>query len=142
MLDSIITNKVTIILLEAISDNQLSNVSAMNIIAKGMEIMETFPNLSSSEKKTLLVKVIQKVAAGADGILGTDDDLLPKECMEMLKVILDNNLTDGIISIIADTAHGKFNINKAVDVAKSVAPVCLPLLSKCFSKNKKEIYIK
>ena len=62
--------------------------------------------------------------------------------MDMLKVILDNNLTDGIIGVIADTAHGKFNINKAVDVAKAVAPVCLPLFSKCFSKEKKEIYIK
>jgi hypothetical protein len=141
MLDSLVTNKVTIILLESISNNQLSQVSAMNVIAKGMEIMETFPNLSSTDKRSLLLKVIHKVAAGADGILGTEDDLLPKECMETLKIILENNLADGIIGIIADTAHGKFNINKVIDVGKDLAPVCLPLFSKCFGK-KKEIYIK
>lgn len=141
MLDSLVTNKVTIILLESISNNQLSQVSAMNVIAKGMEIMETFPNLSSADKKCLLLKVIHKVAAGADGILGTEDDLLPKECMDTLKIILENNLADGIISIIADTAHGKFNINKVIGVGKDLAPACLPLFSKCLGK-KKEIYIK
>lgn len=51
MIDSLVTNKVTILLLEAVSDKKLDNMSAMSIIAKGMEIMETFPNLNGEEKK-------------------------------------------------------------------------------------------
>jgi hypothetical protein len=137
MIDSLVTNKVTILLLEAVSDKKLDNMSAMSIIAKGMEIMETFPNLNGEEKKKMLMNVIKKVAAGADGILGTDDDVLPKECIDTLQVILEKNLTEDIIKVISDTARGKFNINHAVAVAQETATVCMPLLQKCFTAKTK-----
>jgi len=137
MLDSLVTNKVTILLLESLSDNKIDNMSAMSIIAKGMEIMETFPNLNGEEKKKMLMNVIKKVAAGADGILGTEDDVLPKECVETLQLILEKNLAEDIIKVIADTAHGKFNINHVIEIAKETSTICFPLIQKCFSGKTK-----
>lgn len=137
MLDSLLTNKITILLLEAITDKQIDKISAFSFIAKGMEIMDTFPNLTGEEKKNMLLNVIKKVAAGADGILGTDDDILPKECVETLQFILNKNLAEDIIKVIADTAHGRFNINKTMEVAKETASACLPLIQKCFSGKTK-----
>lgn len=133
MIESILTNKITILLLEAVAENP--NLSAMTVIAKGMEIMDTFPNLTGQEKKDRLMKVIYKVAAGKDGVLGTDDDILPKECIDMLQTILEKNLLEDTIKIISDTANGKFNIHNAMAVAQTAGQACLPILSKCFSKS-------
>lgn len=133
MIESILTNKITILLLEAVAENP--NLSAMTVIAKGMEIMDTFPNLTGQEKKDRLMKVIYKVAAGKDGVLGTDDDILPKECVDMLQTILEKNLLEDTIKIISETANGKFNIHKAMATATAAGQACLPFLSKCFSKS-------
>lgn len=85
----------------------------------------------------MLLNVIKKVAAGADGILGTDDDVLPKECIDTLQIILEKNLTEDIIKVISDTARGKFNINQTIEIAKQTATVCMPLLQKCFTPKTK-----
>lgn len=133
MIESILTNKITILLLEAVTENP--NISAMTVIAKGMEIMDTFPNLTGQEKKDRLMKVILKVAAGTDGILGTEDDILPKSCVEMLQTLLEKNILEDIITVVSETANGKFNIHKATETAQTVCSVCIPLLNKLRKKH-------
>ena len=122
-------------LLETVVNKQIPANSAMSIIAKGMELMETFPNMNGEQKQSLLMSVIEKVAAGSDGILGTADDILSKETVETLRLILEKNLLTDITHLISDTAKGKFNINKAIQVAQTANTICLPLLSQCFKKK-------
>lgn len=133
-MESILTNKITVLLLEAVANKSMDKISAMELIARGMEIMDTFPNLSGKEKKERLMKVLYKVAAGADGILGTEDDILPKECIETLQLVLEKNILEDFITVISDTANGKFNIHKVIELTQTTTNICLPLLSKCFTK--------
>lgn len=134
-MDQLLSSKLSIMLLETVANKQIPANSAMSIIAKGMELMETFPNMSGEQKQSLLMSVIEKVAAGSDGILGTADDILSKETVETLRLILEKNLLTDIAHLISDTAKGKFNINKAIQVAQTANTVCLPLLSQCFKKK-------
>lgn len=134
-MERLLTNKLTILLLEKVINKEVPNTSAMSIIAKGMELMETFPNMTGQQKQEMLLQVIEKIAAGADGKLGTGDDILSKECVETLKLIMQKNLFQDITRLIADTAKGKFNINHAVTVAQNTATSCMPLIGKCFAKK-------
>lgn len=134
-MDQLLSSKLSIMLLETVVNKQIPANSAMSIIAKGMELMETFPNMNGEQKQSLLMSVIEKVAAGSDGILGTADDILSKETVETLRLILEKNLLTDITHLISDTAKGKFNINKAIQVAQTANTICLPLLSQCFKKK-------
>lgn len=136
-MDNVIVAKVSVLLQEAIVKKEIDSTSAMVIVAKGMELMETFPNMTGSQKKDLLVKVIERVAAGKDGIIGNEDDIIPKECVEALKLMLEKDLIGSVVSVIADAARGKFNLNKTVAVAQEVKKVCLPACLTFFSRGKK-----
>jgi hypothetical protein len=133
-MDQLLSSKLSIMLLETVVNKQIPANSAMSIIAKGMELMETFPNMNGPQKQTLLMTVIEKVAAGSDGIIGTADDILCKETVDTLRLILEKNLLTDITHLITDTAKGKFNINKTIELAQTAHSVCLPLLTKCFKK--------
>lgn len=136
-MDSVIVAKVAVLLQEAIVKKEVDASSAMVVVAKGMELMETFPNMTGPQKKDLLVKVIERVAAGKDGIIGNEDDIIPKECVEALKVMMEKDLLGSVVSVISDAARGKFNLNKTVAVAVEVKKVCLPSCLALFSRGKK-----
>jgi hypothetical protein len=100
--------------------------SAMALIAKGMEIVERYPGLSSVQKKECLIAAIQTVAVGADGIAGTDDDLIPKRTVDALNLMLRENLVEQTVDAFIAISKGQFTIQHAEEVGKS----CLG----CFSK--------
>lgn len=138
-MDNIVVAKVALMLQESILKKEINGSSPMVIVTKGMELMETFPNMTGPQKKDLLVKVIQRVAAGKDGVVGTEDDIIPKECVEALQTMLDKNLLEGVVGVISDAARGKFNLNKTVEVAQEVQKVCLPACLALFSRKSKYV---
>lgn len=138
-MDNIVVAKVALLLQESILKKEINGASPMTIVTKGMELMETFPNMSGAQKKELLTKVIERVAAGKDGIVGTDDDIIPKECVEALKLMLEKQLLEGIVSVISDAARGKFNLNKAMVVTEDVKKICLPACFALFSRKSKYV---
>lgn len=137
-MDKVIASKIAILLQEGILKGEISKDSPMKLIAKGMEILETFPNMKGEEKKALLVKVIEKIAAGADGIVGTDDDIIPAAVVEALKTMLEKDLVGDIIQVISSAARGEFNLQQATQVAVETANVvksCVPALMTCLKKK-------
>lgn len=138
-MDNIVVAKVALLLQESILKKEIDGKSPMVIITKGMELMETFPNMKGPEKKDLLIKVIQRISAGKDGIVGTEDDIIPKECVDALQTILDKNLLEGVVGVISDAARGKFNLNKAMVVTEDVKKVCLPACLALFSRKSKYV---
>lgn len=115
------------ILTEAIKANEVRIDSAMAIVAKGMEVMERFKYLDGKHKKTLLVEILSRIALGKDGVAGTADDLIPASTMAALKTILEGNLLEQTTDLIMDLTRGKFDINKAMQVAGDVAQTAAAL---------------
>lgn len=115
------------VLTEAIKTNQVSLSSAMEIIAKGMEVTQRFKYLDGKHKKKLLMEMLTRIAAGTDGKLGTDDDLLPASTMAALKTLLEGDLVDQTINLISDVARGKFNLGAALETGKAIAETAVAL---------------
>lgn len=127
--NALLVEKLAVALKEAIVNKEFENKSPIFVISKGMEVLNRVPELTGGTKKRILVSAIERIAHGRDGIAGTDDDLLPVEYVQMLKVIIENNIVDGIIDIISDASKGRFDISKAADFAKTAGSTCVP---ECF----------
>jgi hypothetical protein len=139
-MDQLIVQKLSIALQESILKKEVDTSSTTNIIVKGMELMETFPNMKGDQKKSTLIKVVELVAAGKDGIIGTADDIIPAAAVESLKVLLEKDLLGSVIQTIADASKGKFNLNKTVAIVTEVKKSCFPglkVLFEKFGKNRK-----
>lgn len=116
-------------LLKAIEDRADLVSNPLNIVGVGMQLMNKHGDLSGSEKKALLVKALTMIASGEDGVLGTADDKIPKPIVDTIVNLLQGNLINDVISLVADVSKGRFNIQKAAIVAKKTTETC----SGCFS---------
>ena len=75
-------------------------------------------------QKQITLKAIERIAAGADGISGTDDDLIPVEIVQKLGALVNTNLLGNAIDFISEHEQ---TLSKIAEVA----PSCLkPLLAK------------
>lgn len=120
--------KLAILLREAIVNNDINASSPMSIIAKGMELMNTLPDLKDVEdKKSLLVTVIKEIAVGSDGIAGTDDDIIPEFCVNALSTLLEQDLIGDVQDMLSDVLSGKLlNISSIEEVNKKFKACCFP----------------
>jgi hypothetical protein len=132
--NAILIAKLAVSLQESIVNKEFVGKSPVMIITKGMELLNEVPELMGTTKKTILIQIIERIASGRDGIIGTDDDIISKEYVDMLTVMLENNIIEGIIDVVADATKGKFNIGKAATLAQNVStsvyPKCLQMLFK------------
>lgn len=101
----------------------------MNIVGIGMGLLNKYPTLTGAEKRSLLVEALTKIASGPDGVLGTADDTIPKPIVDTILSLIEGNLINGIIGLVVDATKGRFDVDKAVEVAKEASKTC----SGCFS---------
>lgn len=140
-MDALIASKIALVLQEGILKGEIAKDSPTKLIAKGMEIMETFSNMNGNEKKKMLIRVIEKLAAGSDGIVGTEDDIIPKEVVESLKILLEKDLINDIVQVVMGAAKGEFNLQQTKEVAVEMVAVtksCLPIFIEKLKKLRKK----
>lgn len=112
------------LLLDAIEKSAFDVTSPTAVVAKCMEIVETFPQLKGENKKKLVMQVIERVIAGKDGVVGTADDVLAPGTVLALQTMLNTDMLSDTIQIIADITTGKFDINKVKKAAMTSMPSC------------------
>ena len=112
---SSIENVVQTVLDRFSSKHKTINVKIMNayqLIVMIMEIVETITLAEGIKKKTIVINVLERIATGLDGIQNTKDDLISQNTISSIKTLLENNLVDSLINLIAAATKGVFNINK------------------------------
>lgn len=117
--------------------NNPSEVNPTMIIAKAMELVERVKGLSGPEKKDLVLKVIFIVAKGKDGVEGTDDDIISKDVMDNVRILVDKNLVSDVVDVIVSAANGKFDIMRTVQLAQDTTVVATGCFHALFGKKKK-----
>ena len=130
------SQKISILLKEAIANDEVDPLSPMEIIAKGMELLENLPEVKSKkgppiDKKKVLIDTIKRVAIGADGISGTDDDIIPESCVKSLVTLINQDLIGDVTNVFHDISTGKFKLSSAIKITKKIRLACFP------KKNKK-----
>ena len=74
----------------------------LQIISKGVELLNGKP-ISGSTKKQVLKHILTQIARGSDGIMGTDDDRISPETLQVLLVMVDSQLLDVVIDGVVAT---------------------------------------
>lgn len=79
--------------------------SVFDVLKSFIYILEGFESLSGAEKKAIIINTLEEIAAGADGILYTEDDLMPPHVYDGLVLLIKHNLISSSIDLIADLMH-------------------------------------
>jgi hypothetical protein len=109
----------------------------VTIIAHAMDVViKHFPTVENDTRKEMVMKVVKAIAAGADGIEGTEDDLFSPSTLSKLKVMLDcdiiNNVTETLAegksqSVASVVVHAPVEVEQvavAVAVADTLSTIC------------------
>ena len=120
-LERLVIQKVVLALQESILFNHVDPFSAIGLIAKVMEIIETF-DLHGENKLALLGQVLEKVAVGRDGISGTADDLISPQVVRVLVALLENNLIGDIACTLIQATKGALQLNIA-PITNAITPI-------------------
>lgn len=105
--------------------------SAVELIARTMELVEGLGLADAAEKKAVALLAIQTVAAGEDGVCGTADDVIPAQVLAAIRLMTENNLIEMVIDTIVDACKGRFDINKA----KPIFCGCFRVLLQVFGRG-------
>lgn len=76
-------------------------LSAIRIVSLALDaVTRLYPHLSASERRTVIILSIEKIAAGGDGVLGTNDDVISLQVLQHLKTLLGTNMLSDLISAL------------------------------------------
>ena len=92
----------------AIADDRISVSDAITLVAHGLQMMDRFPHLSVDERMTLLLRVLEDIAKGPDGLWGTDDDLLSPMVWNGVRVLIEGGLLQATVRVISRIMRGDF----------------------------------
>lgn len=126
--DDIILNSFILTIKQAIREKKIPTDNPMLIITRCMELLEHVKGLNGKEKKLYIVKAIEAVAKGDDGIFGTADDLLPERTIRALQTLVEQDIVSDTIQLVIDASKGKYDINKTQKTITSI-------LISCFKRN-------
>lgn len=109
---------------------ELPDLAGMNVatlVAEGMKFIQQMQSpLTLVEKKQALLVAFERIAAGADGALGTADDVIPADIVQKIKLLLDNQIMDGFMDVLSE--------HSISEVATEVAATAKSCFS-CFGRR-------
>ena len=95
---------ISIVLIYMLMNKKLNVSNATSFIRDSISLIDKtspdYEKLTATERKKIIVEMIENIAKGPDGILGTNDDLIPKETIEQLTYFLkDKTVIEDIIDL-------------------------------------------
>jgi hypothetical protein len=99
---------ISIALLHMLSTNQLNKTNTIVLLQEIIERLENeFPHIDGREKIEYIVHFLKEVAKGKDGIMGTQDDIIPPNVLTDIQKLVDTNVLHDIIQLCKDVYHKK-----------------------------------
>jgi hypothetical protein len=117
-------------ILNAIKTKSINTSSSLKLVVDCMKIVEQAVSCKGKDKKNILLTCLQDIAKGADGLSGTADDVISKEIMNSLSILLNENVIEDVIEFVIDLSKGKFDVKLLQTVSKSTFKSCLVCLGK------------
>lgn len=92
------------VILTLCSNKKLATL--LDLLSVGIEAINKVAKTEPGGRKLKILKAAMiEVAKGKDGILGTEDDLIPKDLLDLLSVVLDTaGLFENLIDYLVRTA--------------------------------------
>lgn len=101
-------------------------IDCIELIAIMMDLTKHYPDMTLDERCELVYGVVERIAAGPDGVLGTADDLANAKIIEELRVLIHMNVLQSIIQVVAKSKKQELVVNVISRFFKYVVKGALP----------------
>lgn len=112
--------RIVLNLIQRINDGSVDINNAVDLLKAVFVIVNKFTTFDQQRKKEVVIETLEDIVAGRDGILYTDDDLLPKHILDGLKALIDNNMLLSTLDLLWDMSYAKTGFK----LSKCIAAVC------------------
>lgn len=106
-----------------------SSIDALKLMVK---TMDDYDGLSGHQKKDMLLRILNEITAGDDGILYTQDDLLPRKIHDGLFFMIEHNLVSPIIDLVCEVTPMRLSKRITCFVYRIASVFCC-----CWTRQKK-----
>lgn len=79
-------------------------IDALRILAV---IVTKTASVNESERKEIIIKILEEITAGADGVLFTEDDRLPRNVLEGLEILIRSDMLSSTIDLVLEVSQIK-----------------------------------
>jgi len=93
-----------------VTDNKIQVENAIDVVRSIAYIVDGLCNLPLEEKKKLVIETLEDIVAGPDGILYTDDDLLPRHVVEGIEILIRTNIIVSTIELVFELSQAKASV--------------------------------
>lgn len=99
----------SIALVYMLTNNQLNKTNAIVLIREIMERLEEkdAPSIDDHDKIKFVVHFLKDIAKGKDGIMGSQDDIIPIDVLIDIQKMAETNVLQDVISLCKDIIHKK-----------------------------------
>ena len=91
----------------AINKQKITVENAFDLVKAIFNIVNKFGELGLEEKKHVVIETLEDIVAGQDGILYTQDDLLSREVLEGLKMLISSSFLFATIDLVYELSQAK-----------------------------------
>ena len=91
----------------AINKQKITVDNAFDLVKAIFNIVNKFAELGLEEKKRVVIETLEDIVAGQDGILYTQDDLLSREVLEGLEIMISSSFLFATIDLVYELSQAK-----------------------------------
>jgi hypothetical protein len=110
-------------LLLAVNRDKIRIQDPFDLIKAIFNIVMRFDSMTLDEKKNIMLETLEAIVVGKDGVLFTQDDLLPRNVIEGLQILIKSNLLFSVLDLLYELSQ-----------AQSVSSLVTRLISSVFGR--------
>lgn len=116
-----------------ITKNNIELNNGVDVIKSLVYVTDGFIKLTKEEKKQIIIKTLEDITAGEDGILNTEDDLLSPSVLEGLELLIKSDMIVSTIDLVFEAMHAKIGVTIGYYIYTILSRIFC-----CCSRKKKE----
>lgn len=123
--------------LHHVSREDVKVENAMDVIKSLWYVVDGFGEMNTEEKKKVVILALEDLASGKDGVLNTDDDIIPPHILKGITLLIECNLVMDMIDLIYEVTQAKQCMSWSMYVCRilSYLTCCCP----CGGRKKESI---
>ena len=94
-------------LLLAVNRNKVRIQDPIDLIKVIFNIVMRYDSMSLDEKKSIMLETFEAIVVGKDGVLFTQDDLLPRNVIEGLQILIKSNLLFSVLDLLLELSQAQ-----------------------------------
>lgn len=123
--------------IEKVSNERIKLENPLDVLKSLWHIVDKLGHLSNNDKKKVIILLIEDVAAGKDGILDTDDDIIPSNIVKLMIMMIECDMITSTIDLICEVTQIKTSVTMSMYVFQLLSYFCF---CKCCRSRKPKVF--